>query len=257
MFGWLTERRRQKLLQTPFPDAWRAILEKNVAAWALLTADQQKRLCDLVQVFVAEKHFEGCGGLELTEEMKVTIAGSGCIMILGRDHHLFEEVESILVYPSATKSPGQKQYVNERPGRVVQEDTAILGEAHHGGPVILAWDSVLSGAKNAKDGRNLVIHELAHKIDFLDGDGDGAPPLETRAESKAWAAAMQAAYDAQLARSERGQKSLLRDYALTNPAEYFAVCSEVFFEKPKQLAKELPEVYAQMAAFYNLDLASG
>ena len=257
MFRWLTERRRQKLLQAPFPDAWRAILEKNVAAWAWLTAEQRTRLCELVQVFVAEKHWEGCGGLELTEEMQVTIAGMGCVMILGRDHDLFEEVESILVYPSTVKSPGQKQFVNERVGRIVQEDTALLGEAHHGGPVILAWDSVLSGAKNAKDGRNLVIHEFAHKIDFLDGEGDGAPPLETRAESKAWAAAMQAAYDAQLARSERGQKSLLRDYALTNPAEYFAVCSEVFFEKPKQLAKELPEVYEQMRGFYNLDLASG
>src|SRR5690242_4564757 len=101
MFGWLTERRRKRLLETPFPAAWIEILERNVAAYKLLDEPEQKHLRDLVQVFIAEKHWEGCGGLELDDEITVTIAGTGCQLLLGRSHDLFAEVESILVYPSA------------------------------------------------------------------------------------------------------------------------------------------------------------
>ncbi len=256
MFRWLTERRRRHLLEQPFPEAWTAILEKNVAAYALLDADEQKRLRDLVQVFIAEKHWEGCGGLELTDEMRVTIAGAGCIMLLAREHDLFSDVDSILVYPSTVVAPEEKRGFFD--GRIspVRGETALLGEAHYHGPMILAWDDVLLGAGNAHDARNVVIHELAHKIDFVDGDIDGTPPLETREERRAWGAAFGAAFVEQKARAERGQKSFLRDYAITNEAEYFAVVSEAFFEKPKQLQKALPDVYAALRDFYRLDLAA-
>jgi Mlc titration factor MtfA (ptsG expression regulator) len=207
-------------------------------------------------VFVGEKHWEGCGGLELTDEMRVTIAGMACVMILGRDHDLFDGVDSILVYPTTVVRADPPLYVYERPGRVISTAQALLGEAHHRGPVVLAWDAVLEGTRDPHDGRNVVIHELAHKIDFLDGAGDGAPPLPDGAAARAWAAAMQAAYDAQRERAERGEPSLLRDYAITDPAEYFAVATEVFFERPHDLARELPDVYAQLAGFFRLDLAA-
>src|SRR5689334_23215370 len=126
MFGWLTERRRKRLLETPFPDAWLAILERNVAAYKLLDDDEQKRLRDLVQVFIAEKHWEGAGGLEVTDEIKVTIAGTGCQLLLGRDHGLFAEVESIVVYPSSVVLPEAPRSMFDPGVRPTQGDVPVL-----------------------------------------------------------------------------------------------------------------------------------
>jgi hypothetical protein len=250
---WLTERRRTKLLETPFPDAWLDIIERNVKAYALLDPDEQQRLRDLTQVFIDEKHWEGCGGLELTDEMRVTIAASACLLILGRDHDLMNEVESILVYPSAVLLPEQERGFFDPGARVAEDSRPVLGVAHaRGGPVVLAWDSVLQGAANTKDGHNLVIHEIAHKIDFLDGTADGTPPLDSSADRREWARVCSEAF---LAHKE-GEEDLLRDYAQTNEAEFFAVATEVFFEKPQPMRRELPELYEIMRKFYNLDLAA-
>jgi Mlc titration factor MtfA (ptsG expression regulator) len=252
MFAWLTERRRRKLLETPFPEVWRTIVEENVAAYGYLDETEQQRLRDLTQVFIDEKSWEGCGGLELTDEMRVTIAASACLLIVGRDHDLMKEVESILVYPSLVVLPPQKRSFFDPSNRVVEEEQVVLGAAHaRGGPVVLAWDSVLTGAANARDGRNVVIHEIAHKIDFLDGDADGTPPLETSEDRREWARVCGEAF---LAHRE-GDEHFLRDYAQTNEAEFFAVATEVYFEKPRAMRKELPELYALLARFYNLDLA--
>jgi MtfA peptidase len=255
MFGWLTERRRNRLLESEFPAAWTELLESNVGAYHLLDESEQARLRDLVQVFVAEKNWEGCGGLELDDEIRITVAGTGCLMLLGRDHDLFAEVESILIYPSAVVATEGKRSTFDTSARVV-EDRTVLGLAVKGGAVVLAWDSALQGARDARDGRNVVIHELAHKIDFLDGDADGTPELETHAQMQAWAAAFAPAFLAHKERAAKGKKSLLDDYAITNEAEYFAVASEVFFEKPKALAKQLPAVYRSLADFFKLDLAA-
>lgn len=251
MFGWLTARRRAHILEHEFPAAWTTILEETVAAYGRLDADQQHRLRDLVQVFVAEKHWEGCGGLELTDEMRVTIAGSACLLILGRDHDLLREVESILVYPSAVTLPdAQPGFFDGRP-RVMGQGTDVLGVAHMAGPMVLAWDSVLEGALDANDGRNLVMHEVAHKIDFLDGAANGTPPLDTVAQRRTWAKACTDAYQAQ----KTGEQDVLRAYAATNEAEFFAVATEMFFERPDTIAKELPALYAVLRDFYRLDLA--
>jgi MtfA peptidase len=252
IFRWLTERRRARLLETPFPDEWRGYLTANVKAYRLLDEDEQQRLRDLVQVFVAEKHWEGCGGLELDDEMRVTIAGSACLMILGREHDLMREVESILVYPSGVMAPEHQAGFFDGSARVIDGPTAVLGLAHHGGPVVLAWDSVLQGARNDRDGQNLVIHEMAHKIDFIDGEADGTPPLDSAAERSRWARVCSEAF---LARKS-GEETFLRAYAGTNEAEFFAVVSEVFFEKPKQLRHDLPELYDLLVSFYRLDLAA-
>lgn len=253
MFKWLTERRRKHLLETPFPDAWTQILEREVGVYELLDQAEQKHLRDLVQVFIAEKHWEGCGGLDLTDEMQVVIAGSACQMLLGRDHDLFARVASIFVYPSTVMIPPQPVGVFTFPRGAVAP-TAVLGEATHMGTVILAWDAVKAGAESAHDGQNVVIHELAHQIDALDGSFDGTPPLDPPS-ARRWGHAFEAAFVDHKARAARGEKSLLRDYAITNEAEYFAVASEVFFEKPVQLHHALPDVYAQLAAYYGLDLA--
>jgi MtfA peptidase len=256
VIGWLTERRRKRLLEQPFPDAWTQILEANVAAYELLDQGEQQRLRELVQVFIAEKHWEGCGGLELDDEIRVTIAGTGCQLLLGRSHDLFAEVESILVYPSAVVVPPAARSMFDAGIEPTGEDTAALGVAHRGGAVVLAWDSALHGARDPKDGHNVVIHELAHKIDFLDGAADGTPPLPSGSARRAWAEAFAPAYLAHKARAEQGKRSFLDDYAVTNEAEYFAVATEAFFEKPRALARELPDVYAALRQFYSLDLAA-
>jgi Mlc titration factor MtfA (ptsG expression regulator) len=253
---WLTERRRRRLLEEPFPAAWAGYLATNVAAYALLDEAEQQRLRELVQVFVAEKHWEGCGGLELDDEIRVTIAGSACQLLLGRDHDLFAEVESILVYPSAVLAREQPRGTFDPGVTPSRSDQPVLGLAVHGGAVVVAWDSALHGARDAKDGHNVVIHELAHKIDFLDGDADGTPPLPDGAARRAWATAFAPAYLAHVQRAERGKRSFLDDYAITNEAEYFAVATEAFFEKPRALARELPDVYARLRDFYRIDLAA-
>jgi Mlc titration factor MtfA (ptsG expression regulator) len=249
---WLTARRRARLLEHPFPEPWRGYLERNLGAYTLLTPDEEQHLRDLVTVFIAEKHWEAGGGLELDDEMRVTIAGSACLVILARDHDLLREIESIVVYPSAVLLPEQPRSMFDGRPHIVGERIAALGVAHRGGPMVLAWDSVLASSRDAHDGRNLVIHEVAHKIDFLDGDADGTPPLDSRAERAAWAKACSDAFHAHV----EGDEHLLRDYATTNEAEFFAVASEVFFEKPAQLARELPALYAVLRDFYRLDLAA-
>jgi len=253
MLRWLTERRRAHLLERPFPEAWLGILETNVAAYALLDDDERRRLRELVQVFIAEKHWEGAGGLELTDEIRVTIAGTGCQLLLGRDHDLFRRLVTIVVYPSTVVLPPPAVGVFAFPRGPVRA-TPIAGVATHVGTVVIAWDAALHGARDARDGRNIVIHELAHQIDLLDGAADGTPPLSP-GEARRWGHAFEAAFLAHKARAERGEPSLLRDYAVTNEAEYFAVAAEAFFERPGELAVELPEVYAALRDFYGLDLA--
>jgi len=256
MFAWLTERRRKRLLETPFPPAWTEILESNVAAYKLLDDAERKRLRDLVQVFIAEKHWEGAGGLELTDEIKVTIAGTGCQLLLGRDHDLFAEVDSIVVYPSTVVLPEHPRSFFDPGARPIGTGTPIQGVVHRGGPLVVAWDSALRGARDPRDGRNVVIHELAHKIDYLDGAADGTPPLPSGSARRAWLAAFAPAYLAHKERAERGERSFLDDYAVTNEAEYFAVATEAFFERPHALARELPDVYAALREYYSLDLAA-
>ena len=254
MFHWLTEHRRKHLLEQPFPEPWHAILAANVAAYPLLDAAEQKHLRDLVQVFLAEKNLEGAGGLELTDEIRVTIAGTGCQLLLGRNHDLFNRMISIVVYPGAVVVPPQPVGVFSFP-RGAQQATPVIGLATHVGTVVLAWDHALKGARDARDGRNTVIHEFAHQIDMLDGAADGTPPM-TPPQATHWGHVFEAAFLAHKARIDTGQPSLLRDYAVTNEAEYFAVATEVFFEQPRAMLDELPDVYAELRAFYGLDLAA-
>jgi MtfA peptidase len=256
MFHWLTDRRRRHILEHPFPPAWQEVLERNVAAYRRLDDGEQRRLRELIQVFVAEKHWEGCGGLELTDEIRVTIAGQACLLILGRDHSLFADVESILIYPSTVVTPPRKGSFFGLGNQVVDGGTPILGQAFRGGPVILAWDAVLAGGLDPHDGRNVVMHELAHKIDMLAGRADGTPPLDGAARRRAWAEVCSRIFLAMQEASDHGKESFLRDYAATNEAEFFAVATETFFERPRAMAKELPALYQQLADFYGLDLAA-
>lgn len=254
MFEWWRERRREKILEQPFPEAWIAALERNVKHYALLSASEQKQLRDLVQVFIAEKSWEGCGGLTLTDEMKVTIAAQACLLVLALPHRLFENVESILVYPSTVVRPPQQVGVFTRPRDwIVSGPEALLGEAHHRGPVILAWDRVLRDGRLPHDGHNLVYHEFAHKLDMLDGGADGTPPLAGDEERARWRDVCERAFLELRSRIEHGRESVIDQYGATDEAEFFAVVTEHFFDRPRELQAAEPELYELLREFYRQD----
>jgi Mlc titration factor MtfA (ptsG expression regulator) len=257
MFGWLTERRRKRLLEEPFPAAWDAIIDDDFALVKRLTTDERKHLRDLVQVFIAEKTWEGCGGFELTDEARVLVAAQACFLLIGREHALYEDVESILIYPSVMMAPPRMRGFFESGTEIVDEaGTAILGQAHLRGPVILAWDDVLEGARG-KGRRNVVFHEFAHKIDMVDGTIDGTPPLEDRAHRKTWAQVCSEVFLELVERVEDGKRTFLDEYGATNEAEFFAVATEAFFMQPAKLLDAHPDLFAVLLDFYRFDPRAG
>lgn len=246
--------RRWRLRQQPFPLAWRRILRRRVPQVARLPADLQLRLKGLMQVFLAEKAFIGCDGLEVTDEMRVTVAAQACLPLLGHTRGYYPKLSQVLLYPGA--------FVVNRPfnapGGVVQDQRrALLGESWGEGQVILSWADVVHGAAVPNDGRNVVVHEFAHQLDQVKGAANGAPPLPTGADRERWSRVMQAEYDALRQRLSWGEPAgLLDPYAATDPAEFFAVASEVFFEQGAELAVQHPALYAELARYYRVDSAA-
>lgn len=256
LFRWVRDHRRKKILEAPFQDAWQSAIESNVAHWCYLDDEEREHLRELTHVFIEEKRWEGAGGLELTEEMKATIAADACLLILSLEHDFYQGVLSIVVYPSAVRPPKRKLGSFEMGIQPIEQPGVRLGEAWVRGPVILAWDSVLSGTRNARDGVNLVFHEFAHKLDMLSGAADGVPPLPDDVSHSDWVTALQAEYDALEDEAKRGKKSFLDRYALTNGAEFFAVATEHFFEEPHKMQRDHAEMYRVLAAFYQQDPAA-
>lgn len=255
MLHWLRERRRRKLLAAPFPVGWEDHILRNVAHYAWLDAQERQQLRDLVRVFVAEKHWEGCGGLTLDDEIRVTIAAQACLLVLGLPHELYRNVQSILVYPSTVVAPQRRLGAFEIPRKPVEGPLPILGEAQMRGPVILVWDAVKRTGRHPESGHNVVYHEFAHKLDMLDGRADGTPPLHGRAEVQRWAEVCTREYLALREHAERGERSLLDEYGASSEAEFFAVATEQFFDQPIALSSRHPELYGVLQAFYRQDPA--
>lgn len=254
LLRWL---RRRRIRRTPFPPAWRVLLDRSLPFWETLTGDQQARMEDELRYFIAERHWEGCGGLELTEEMQVIIAAEACRLLLGRPGERFENTSTILVYPSGYFSgAGPVPVLGGGTVRVVDPGgTPVLGQAYERGPVILSWQHALDGATRGEDGSNVILHEFAHKLDMANGATDGTPRMDSGAQAREWHRVMTDAYErlAQAARS--GLRVPLRRYALTNPAEFFAVATEVFFERPHDLREWDEDLYRVMSRWYGQDPA--
>ncbi len=251
LFRWLNRRR---IRRTPFPPPWRVLLHRTMRFWSCLTADEQARIEDEIRFFIAERNWEGCGGLELTADMQVIIAAQACRLLLGRPGERFENVTTILVYPSGYfTGAAQQSVLGGGPPRIqTAGGMPVLGQAHDRGPVILSWRHSLEGAIG-DEGENLVLHEFAHKLDMANGVVDGMPRMESRAQAKAWHDAMSEARN-RLEESLRiGLPAPLRPYALTNPAEFFAVATEVFFERPEALHEWDGDLYQVMADWYRQD----
>lgn len=250
VFG-LTRRRRNRLRAQPVPPEWRAIVEQNVAVFRRLSPEDQRELLGHMQVFLAEKHFEGCGGLELTDEIRVTIAAQACLLLLHRDTDYYPQLISILVYPSGYTS---EETVPVGGGVWEEGEHARLGEtAQNLGALVLAWDSARYGAAEQADGGNVVLHEFAHQLDFEDHTTDGTPALDSRNEYAAWARVLSAEFAALRAADDAGTPTLLDKYGATNPAEFFAVVTEAFFERPRALRERHPALFEQLERFYRQD----
>lgn len=252
MFAWLRNRRRGRLMAQEIPADWEPWLAA-LPFVARLSAEDQERLCGMIHVFLAEKHFEGCDGLEMRDKVKVVIAAQACLLILRLDHVFYQKVHTILVYPSVFRHRSQG---TGHSGVVVQREHTNLGEAWPGGPVILAWDHAYQGGRDPNDGQNTVFHEFAHKLDMLDGLTDGIPPLTVDHEADAWRERFLESFRLHVAAVEAKRRLLLDAYGATDVAEFFAVATEVFFERPHKLLQKEAEVYALLKTFYRQDPAA-
>jgi Mlc titration factor MtfA (ptsG expression regulator) len=251
MFG-IIQHRRQKLKAQPFPEAWAGILRQNAPFYQRLAPADQRELEGHIQVFLAEKKFEGCDGLRITDEIRVTIAAHACLLLLHQDTDYYPLLVSILVYPHHFVLP----YYQRGPAGVVEEGhTDHLGLSWREGIVILAWDEVKHRACDIHDGRNVVFHEFAHQLDAEDGSSNGAPVLPRRSMYVAWARILGRDYAELVRDAEAGRPSFLDTYGATNPAEFFAVATEFFFEAPRQLRASHPELYDELKLYYRQDPA--
>ncbi|MGE0710187.1 MAG: zinc-dependent peptidase [Planctomycetota bacterium] len=250
MFAFFRRRRRARLRAQPFPERWVEVLRRRVPVYERLPPADQRELQGHIQVFLAEKRFEGCAGLEVTEEMQVTIAAQACVLLLHRETEYFPKVDSILVYPHAYQATSAETLPD---GSVVERTDVRLGESYGGGTVVLSWDDVVDGAACVRDGRNLVLHEFAHQLDQEDGSADGAPVLDQRSRYVAWARVLGEEYAALQAAEAAGRRTVIDKYGATNPAEFFAVITEAFFEKPGPLKRKHPELYEELRSYYRQD----
>jgi Mlc titration factor MtfA (ptsG expression regulator) len=252
MFGFKQSRRR-RLREKPLPESWRSILEHKVGYFQCLTADEQAELCGHIQVFLAEKRFEGCGGLEVTDEIRVTIAALACVLLLHRDTDYFPLMRSVLVYPQHFFT----ELTTESDDGIVCEEIADReGESWHRGPVVLSWEDVEHDAAAPDDGVNVVFHEFAHQLDSESGAEDGAPLLPERSMVGDWARILGREYERLIDDVENRRPHLIDEYGASDPAEFFAVVSELFFEMPAALARHHPEIYELMRRFYRQDPAA-
>ncbi len=249
---------RKKLLSQPLPQKWTAIIERRCKFYKHLPPPLQQRLQKHVQVFLAEKRFEACGELEeVDDEMRVVIAAQACLLLIGlKKHNYFCNLRSVLVYPGAFHQGRRSLFSLPEADSSGEVDPIRLGESWGSGSVIIAWKSALRGALNEDDGENVVIHEFAHQLDQVDGIADGAPILNSPADYKDWARILGHDYEKLVEETEAGKRELIDAYGATNPAEFFAVATETFFEKPRRLRKKHEELYDELKGYYGLDPAT-
>lgn len=253
MFSWLSNRRRKKLTQAPFPAVWEEIISRNVAHCCFLDDTERAHLRALIQVFIAEKYWEGAGGLELTDEIRVTISAQACLLLLGLPHNYYKNVQSIIVYPSTVVPPARKPGFFENTVAPVDSAHPIIGQAFLRGPVIIIWDAALRGGRHPELGHNVIYHEFAHKLDMLDGSADGTPPLKDRAEYRDWVQTCTQEYLRLKNLTKKGKRSFLDSYGATNEAEFFAVATEQFFDQPQLMIEHAPDLYRVLKNYYCQD----
>lgn len=246
----LVKQRRNHLKSRPFPALWAAIIENNIPIYNRLSPLERRQLQGHIQVFLAGKQFIGCGGLQVTEEMKVIIAAIACLLLLNEQGEYFPKLRSILIYPNTyfvNVTTVTENYVVE------EMRVARLGESWTNDQVVLSWEQVKQDTYNWSDGHNVVLHEFAHQLDQADGRAEGVPILQHNSDYTIWAQVMTDEYQQLCNDVQRGVKTVIDSYGTTNPAEFFAVATETFFEKPQQLLDKHSALYQLLQRYYQLD----
>lgn len=247
---WWRNRRRRKILARGFPADWEGILRDNVRQYSVLPDEERQHLRACTQILVGEKYWEGCNGLQLTDEIRVTIAGQASLLLLGSSPDDFNRLMTILVYPDTYLVSEKTQL----PGGVVTESTgARWGEAWHRGPVIISWSNVNRHDQPGEPGRNLVLHEFAHVLDMSSNMVNGTPILDSNQQYREWREVMTEEFLALRQAAEGNVATILDVYGAQNEAEFFAVATESFFEQPLELKEQHPRLYGVLQEYYRQD----
>ena len=250
LFSWLRTRRRRKLLAEPFPLRWTAFLEQNVGHYPRLSAPEQARLRDLTRVLVAEKQWLGRGGLVVvSEEMTVTIAAQAALLLLGDDRGFYRRVRDVVVFPTEFRTPVAGDDWEDD----FLSDTALAGQAIDRRAVLLAWDEVQREGPDPEGGYNVVVHEFAHQLDFVDGVSLGTPHLGDAALETRWRYVWAVAFADHRRAIREGGETFFTPHAADSEAEFFADATEAFYCRPHELKGLHPELYQLLAAYYRVD----
>ncbi|MES2296013.1 MAG: M90 family metallopeptidase [Pseudomonadota bacterium] len=249
--AWLLPRwRLRRALARPLPPAFLAILERNVTVYAGMPAPLQAQLQQLLKQFLHQKKFVGCEGLDISDEMRVTIAAQACLLLLNRHTRVYPGLHMVLVYPTAFLVPRAEV---DAAGIVTPVERGLLGESWSDGRVILAWDHVRRGGREPPEGQNVVLHEFAHQLDSESGSNNGAPFLGKADHYRRWSAVLSRDFAQLRADAFEAQPGVLDHYGASSPAEFFAVATETFFENPYALADQHAELYEQFLQYYRVD----
>jgi MtfA peptidase len=233
------------------PASWYSVLRSSVPLASRLTPAQRERLLQKVQQLVHGCRWEGCGGLRLTEDMQIVIAAHACLLELEHHGEPYPGLRNILVYPGTF----QPRRFSWTPSADTEQEDPLLGESWKHGIVILGWDSAREGASDPADGHNVVLHEFAHQLDGASGDFDGVPRIPDATALSSWTAMLQSDFDRLIRDAEAGIPGVLDHYGATNQAEFFAVATEAFFERPAELQQERPALYEALRIYYRQDPA--
>jgi hypothetical protein len=253
MLKFIRAKRRRRLRDLPFPGEWAQRLEDNFPIYARLPEEDRRELHGHIHVFLSEKRFEGCGGLELTDEIRVTIAAQACLLLLHRDTDYFPHLHSILVYPEPYVVEAEE--VDET-GIVTEFADDRSGETWEQGSLILAWDEVLEGGRDLDDDFNVVFHEFAHQLDLENGEIDGVPRLESKERYASWTKTLSGSLERFRKDVRRRKRTPIDPYAAEDLGEFFAVAVEGFFEQPARLKATYGELYRELSAYFRQDPAS-
>ncbi|MDH5544425.1 MAG: zinc-dependent peptidase [Gammaproteobacteria bacterium] len=243
-------RRRKQIKDASFPAKWKNVLLTQWPLYREIPDLLKEGLHQRIQLFIQEKQFVGCDGFQITEEHRLLIAAQACLLVINKPYEYFDELKSILVYPSAFIVKHNRQLAN---GTIAEEQNVNSGEAWETGKIVLSWDDAYAGMINIKDGENVVIHEFAHLLDHTNGTANGAPLLEHAKNYDVWSKTFQTAYNRLLHNLHTGEKSVFNPYGAASPGEFFAVASEMFFERSRLFQSEEPELYQELVRFYAVD----
>lgn len=250
---WWRRRRRLRRSRTPFPTSWTGLLQERLPLYAGLPDALREQLHGLTLNLLAEKTFVGCAGLQLHDEIRLTIAAQAGLLLLNRTHDLYPGVQSILVYPDQFFA---EHRVRDAAGVLSSERRLLSGESWDQGKVIVSWRDVAEGAAVADDGYNVVLHEFAHALDHESGSANGMPELAPDMSPARWRQVFSEAFERLCRQLDAGEHSVIDPYGAESPAEFFAVATETFFELPQALRAAEPALYEQLSQYYRVDPAA-